>query len=336
MCPVFGCNERLQGQRKSGIVRFDALRAELLKLRSGLPPGQDLRQVWVRGAEVRTSEPAATASAATARHGTENCVPAALQRTQPESDARPVSAAAGASAALHPIRVKREREESAAAGARLGHGREAEEVDVVEEEEGEEAAVGEKAAVQEMEVEAAGEEEAGKGAGEEPAEAVEEEEEVEAIVVDDEEPMPSPAEDGPSQQRRVGIRGLRPSGASFDPSAAPQAVRLRRERPVAEAEAEAVLSDRADGSAREATLLYCAVRLRVQGRAWVDPLVGCMVWAKLPSFPAWPAVVRKVKGEQAQARSCPATPAFSLAADTRASTLVISLPGRCSSVARTI
>lgn len=53
----------------------------------------------------------------------------------------------------------------------------------------------------------------------------------------------------------------------------------------------------------QAAVLYSAVRLQLRPR-WVDPLVGCVVWAKLPGFPSWPAVVRLVRESQAQVRFC--------------------------------
>ena len=112
-------------------------------------------------------------------------------------------------------------------------------------------------------------------------------------------PVPAPA---PRSRSRAPAPMPAPARPCVSPCARQDAKSVGGPRWRAEAEAEAEATGR---DAADAEQQYQAVHLRLQGRYWVDPLVGRVVWAKLSGgFPGWPAVVRRVRDAEAQVRFC--------------------------------
>ena len=275
--------------------------------------------MWVRGAEVRLTDPEADPTVA-----------AASQATDLEVDggapSEPGPSCAGA------VRVKREWEEEPPAPASRKQPRrlaavqedrslqpeEAEsEGAEVDEEDDEDVTVVEapltaleptaSSAHQEAISGAGGieegeEEEEEVVVGEEDAEQEEEEEvevqvEVETEEVETEEELPAAAA---AENEYVG-----PS----DSSPPHRRRQTARQASLVAAATISVSSDEEQGADEPPEALsFDAVRIRLRGRGLrrrhVDPLVGCVVWAKVHGFPSWPATVLLVHAGQAKVRFC--------------------------------
>ena len=329
---MVGCNQDLGSQRH--IVREAELRASLLALRNQLPSGQELGQVWVRGAQVRLTDPMTEWVTNPLSQAT------SLERQSGSPSDAPCEAGPSSAGAGRKTRIKRELSEEPrrpSVQPEMVVEEEEEEVEVVdEEEEGEVEVVDE---VEEMEVEVELETEV------EMEVKVEQETQAGAVPTggdtpldagpsDSLPPVPLPQPIISSAQDRCRSSSKRPhikhhvtarqasriaattvSLVSDDeqdatPAAAPLAAATVGAPSNTPAVATYAVTTPAVGPAAaqgandpQAAVLYSAVRLQLRPR-WVDPLVGCVVWAKLPGFPSWPAVVRLVRESQAQVRFC--------------------------------
>lgn len=133
---MVGCNQDLGSQRH--IVREAELRASLLVLRNQLLPGQELRQVWVRGAQVRLTDPMMEWAINPLSQAT------SLERQSGSPSDAPYEAGPSSASAKRKARVKRERREEPRCPSlqpEVVVEEEDEEVGVVDEEEEEEVEV---------------------------------------------------------------------------------------------------------------------------------------------------------------------------------------------------